>query len=50
MSSEQKAISIDFTPNFVRDLKRLSKRYRSIQADVDGLVASLEANPCKART
>lgn len=45
MSSEPRGISIDFTPSFVRELKRLAKRYRSIQADVDRLVASLGDNP-----
>lgn len=30
---------------FIRDLKRLSKKYRSLKADMAGLVAELAENP-----
>ena len=33
------------TPHFLKELKRLSKRYRSLKEDVNLLVASLHENP-----
>lgn len=33
------------TPYFLKELKRLSKRYRSLKEDVNLLVASLHENP-----
>lgn len=33
------------TPYFLKELKRLSKRYRSLKEDVNLLVASLHKNP-----
>ena len=33
------------TPHFLRELKKLAKRYRSIRSDVDKLIAGLQVNP-----
>lgn len=36
---------ITVTPNFLREMKRLSKRYRSLKADLAGLGEELRLNP-----
>ena len=37
--------SIDFSPAFKRELKRLSKRYRSLESDLEQFIQSLIENP-----
>ncbi|MBB3837392.1 mRNA-degrading endonuclease RelE of RelBE toxin-antitoxin system [Runella defluvii] len=36
---------ITFTPEFRREYKQLSKKYRSLDADMQGLIAKLQENP-----
>ena len=38
-------ITIDLLPTFVREVKRLSKRYPSMAADIKALKAKILANP-----
>lgn len=45
MNSDGKAITIEYTPLFVREFKRLAKRYRSLPYDLDALLLSLKDNP-----
>ena len=40
-----RVISIDFSPAFKRELKRLSKRYRSLESDLEQFIKSLIENP-----
>lgn len=37
--------TIEFLPKFIKELKRLQKKYRSIENDVDKLMESLSVNP-----
>jgi mRNA-degrading endonuclease RelE of RelBE toxin-antitoxin system len=39
------AIEINYTPDFERQLKRLSGKYSSIYKDLDSLIDGLELNP-----
>lgn len=43
MQSEPLAISIALTPRFKKDLRELSKRYRSIRSDLQPLIEQLQA-------
>ena len=44
MSSKQpSAVEIEFTPEFKRNVRRLSRRYRHIRRDVDPVIAQLAA-------
>lgn len=45
MSFEKKAVTIDFSPTFLKRFKILSKRYLSLAYDLEGLVDSLKENP-----
>lgn len=45
MSYKQRVISVSLSARFKRELKRLSKRYRSLPQDVDSLVASIIQDP-----
>ena len=43
MQSEPSPIQIALTPRFKKDLRELAKRYRSIRADLQGLIDQLQA-------
>ena len=45
MNFKRKAITIDFSPTFLKRFKILSKRYRSLTHDLEDLVSSLKENP-----
>ena len=40
-----KKFNVIYTDNFERELKRLSKKHRSIKKDLNGLFSQLENNP-----
>lgn len=45
MSCEKKAICIELSPSFKKSFKLLLKRYRSLAADLDALIVSIQENP-----
>lgn len=45
MRCEEKAITFDYTPRFIREAKRLAKKYHSLQLDFEELKASIKQNP-----
>ncbi len=38
-----KSVQVEFTPEFKRNIRRLAKKYRQLQADVQPVIAQLEA-------
>ncbi len=38
-----KSVQVEFTPEFKRNLRQLAKKYRHLQADVQPVIAQLEA-------
>lgn len=47
MSCKQKVISIKLSTRFKRELRRLSKKYRSLPQDVDDLIALTMQDPAQ---
>lgn len=45
MNYEEKDITIEYMPQFRRDLKRLAKKYRSLPLDLKELKLALRENP-----
>jgi mRNA-degrading endonuclease RelE of RelBE toxin-antitoxin system len=41
--STAKVVQVEFTPEFKRNIRQLAKKYRHLQADVQPVIAQLEA-------
>lgn len=50
MNCEEKAITIKYLPKFVREFKRLAKKYRSLPFDFDELKKSIKENPMQGKS
>lgn len=44
MTNELIPMRLLYTPEFLKDLKYLRKKYRSIQSDVDGFIKSISTD------
>ena len=42
MQNKLRKISIEFTPEFKRSLKRLAKKYRHIRSDIESVINELQ--------